>query len=283
MINTKIFGATAFVYLFSSMLYLCYFFFRQKRLGRAATLTAGCGVLLQTAAYGIRWIEGYNQGFTQTPFSFFTLYETLIFASWSMAITYLFIEYQYRSRALGAIILPIISLLAVYASLAPGVAGEVKALPSVLRGNFFAYHVVSCTVSYAAFGIACVAGIPLLSMLRKRIVLPKRLLGSLPTADTMDDLSYKCIAIGFVLFTIGMATGVYRTKVIWGSYWNWDPVETTGLITWLLYALILHGRYQRWWGMKATAMLSVFAFIASVICFLIAGSYMMVSGHYPIL
>jgi ABC-type transport system involved in cytochrome c biogenesis permease subunit len=104
MINIKIFAATAFVYLFSSMLYLCYFFFRQKRLGRAATLTAGCGVLLQTAAYGIRWIEGYNQGFTQTPFSFFTLYETLIFASWSMAITYLFIEYQYHSRALGAVI-----------------------------------------------------------------------------------------------------------------------------------------------------------------------------------
>ena len=111
----------------------------------------------------------------------------------------------------------------------------------------------------------------------------KKVLGRLPSPWILDDLSYKTIAIGFILFSIGMATGAYRTKVIWGSYWNWDPVETSSLITWLLYALILHGRYQGWWNMKMSSMLSIIAFSISIVSFLIAGSYVMMSGHYPIL
>ena len=105
----------------------------------------------------------------------------------------------------------------------------------------------------------------------------------LPPPNVLDELSYKTIAIGFIFLSIGMATGAYRTKIIWGSYWNWDPVETSTLIIWLIYALILHGRYQRWWGWKLNSLLSIIAFSISTFCFLIAASYIMTSGHYPIL
>ena len=49
------------------------------------------------------------------------------------------------------------------------------------------------------------------------------------------------------------------------------------------YALILHGRYQQWWGCTLNSVLSIIAFCISIFCFLIAASYIMVSGHYPIL
>jgi cytochrome c-type biogenesis protein CcsB len=285
MINITLFNAVAFIYLFSSSLYFCFLFFQKKEIGKAATAITLLGLIVQTMSYGVRWVESYQSGVGHSPFSFFTLYETIIFASWSAVIIYLVVEYKYQMRVLGAFILPLISLGMLYASLSPNVAGEIEELPLVLKGNFLVYHVVSCIMCLVAFLISLVASI--LILIREnasRTIAPlKKVLDQFPSPRILDDLSYKTIAIGFILFSIGIATGAYRTKVIWGSYWNWDPVETSSLITWLIYALILHGRYQGWWGIKINSVLSIAAFSVSIVCFLIAGSYVMVSGHYPIL
>lgn len=285
MINIKLFNSLAAIYLFASVLYLCYFFFKKQTFRKAAFVITCIGLFIQTLGYIFRWVESYKLGFGHTPFSFFTLYETIMFASWCMTVAYLLVEYIYRMQVLGAFILPIISLMILYATLSLNMTADARELPEVLRGNFFAYHVVSVIMSYAAFGMSFVASVIILMMeySKKKILRFKKLLEQFPSLKTMDDLSYKTIAIGFILSTIGMATGVYRTKVLWQSYWNWDPVETTGLITWLFYLLILHGRYQRWWNINMSAVLSIIAFIVKIVCFLIAGSYVMKSGHYPII
>jgi len=98
----------------------------------------------------------------------------------------------------------------------------------------------------------------------------------------LDEKAYNSASIGMVFTILTIISGSMWAKISWGSYWNWDPVETSGLVTWLMYALILHGRYKKWWGKKATAVLSLSAFAISVLCFLIAGSYVMNSMHYPI-
>lgn len=285
MTNITLFNAVAVIYLLASSLYLWHLFFHQEDIGKAATIITVIGLMVQTMAYLLRWIESYQLGVGHSPFSLFTLYETLIFSCWSLAIIYLVIEYIYQVRALGTIILPLISLGMLYAAMAPNVAGEIQELPLVLQGNFLVYHVVSCIICLVAFLISLVASILILIKGTVGGVMAplKHVLEHLPSAGMLDDLSYKTIAIGFILFSIGIATGAYRTKVIWGSYWNWDPVETSSLITWLLYALILHGRYQGWWNMKMSSVLSIAAFGISLVSFLIAGSYLMMSGHYPIL
>jgi len=284
MINVILFSAVAFIYLFSSLLYFCCLFFKKEKIGKAATSVAAVGLFVQSSAYGVRWMESYQSGVAHTPFSFFTLYETLIFTCWSMAIAYLVVEYKYQMRALGAIVLPLISLGMLYASLSPNVAGEIEALPSVLKGNVFIYHVVSCFFGIAAFGISCLVSVFTLIMGNpgRAIPLLKKFLDRLPPSEILEDLSYKTLAVGFVLFSIGMATGVYQAKMVWHIYWNWDPAQTCTLITWFLYALILHGRYQRWWGIKVSSLLSLTAFITLVISALIAANYIMESGHYPV-
>ena len=285
MLNVTLFNTVSFIYLFSSLLYFCYVFFQKELIGTLATNITLLGLTVQTMAYVLRWIESYQLNIGHSPLSFFTLYETLIFSCWTMAIIYLVIEHKYQMRILGSIILPLISLGMLYASLSPSVAGEIKELPLVLKGNFLIYHVVSCIMCLVAFLISLVASILLLIRDNASLIMRplKKAVGQLPSPGMLDDLSYKTMAIGFILFSIGITTGAYRTKVIWGSYWNWDPVETSSLITWLLYALILHGRYQRWWGIKMSSVLSIVAFSISIVSFLIAGSYLMVSGHYPIL
>ena len=102
------------------------------------------------------------------------------------------------------------------------------------------------------------------------------------SVNVLDSIMYKSIAIGFIFFTIQMVAGMFRTKIIWGNYWEWDPTQIFGLMTWLIYATILHGRYMRWWGGNKTAILSIIGFVTSVWGFLAAAGRMFTTGHYPI-
>ena len=285
MINITLFSSVAFIYLIASLFYFCYLFFRKEKIGKAGTFLTVVALIVHTIAYTARWVESYQLGIGHSPFSFFSLYETLVFTCWSMALIYLVLEHIYQVRTLGAVVVPLISIGMLYASLSPNLNSDIEALPSVLQGNFLAYHVVSCIMSLVAFLFSLVVSILLLLTHNASGItsLCRKFFNQLPPPKVLDEISYKTIAIGFILFSIGMATGAYRTKIIWGSYWSWDPVETSALIIWLIYALILHGRYQRWWGWKLSSVLSIIAFSISIFCFLIAASYIMVSGHYPIL
>ena len=54
----------------------------------------------------------------------------------------------------------------------------------------------------------------------------------------------------------------------WGSYWSWDPKETWSLITWLIYAALLHLRLVRGWRGKRTAVLSLVGFASVLFTYL---------------
>jgi ABC-type transport system involved in cytochrome c biogenesis permease subunit len=64
----------------------------------------------------------------------------------------------------------------------------------------------------------------------------------LPPLKVLDELSYKAVAVGFPLLTLGILTGAAWANYAWGTYWSWDPKETWSLITWFVYAAFLHAR-----------------------------------------
>src|SRR6516162_10296382 len=47
----------------------------------------------------------------------------------------------------------------------------------------------------------------------------------LPSAETLDRVTYKTICIAFPLLTGMIAAGAYWANRTWGSYWSWDPKE----------------------------------------------------------
>ena len=79
MINVTLLNALSSIYLVSSLAYCCSFFFRLEKIGRAATAITAAGLFVHTAAYALRWFESYRLGIGHSPFSFFTLYETIAF------------------------------------------------------------------------------------------------------------------------------------------------------------------------------------------------------------
>lgn len=87
-------------------------------------------------------------------------------------------------------------------------------------------------------------------------------------AETLDNISYRIIGLGFPLLTIGIIAGAVWANEAWGSYWSWDPKETWALITWLIFAAYLHARITRGWQGRKPAILAATGFIVVWICYL---------------
>ncbi|MBU6228634.1 MAG: c-type cytochrome biogenesis protein CcsB [Cyanobacteria bacterium REEB459] len=91
---------------------------------------------------------------------------------------------------------------------------------------------------------------------------------ALTLADSLDNISYRMIGLGFPLLTIGIIAGAVWANEAWGSYWSWDPKETWALITWLVFAAYLHARITRGWQGRRPAILAATGFIVVWVCYL---------------
>lgn len=87
-------------------------------------------------------------------------------------------------------------------------------------------------------------------------------------AETLDNISYRIIGLGFPLLTIGIIAGAVWANEAWGTYWSWDPKETWALITWLVFAAYLHARITRGWQGRRPALLAATGFVVVWICYL---------------
>ncbi len=96
------------------------------------------------------------------------------------------------------------------------------------------------------------------------ILSPQRL----SLAETLDNISYRIIGLGFPLLTIGIIAGGVWANEAWGSYWSWDPKETWALITWLVFAAYLHARITRGWQGRKPAILATTGFFVVWVCYL---------------
>ncbi|HDZ84539.1 MAG TPA: c-type cytochrome biogenesis protein CcsB, partial [Nitrospirae bacterium] len=97
------------------------------------------------------------------------------------------------------------------------------------------------------------------------------------TPEMLDDITYKSIAVGFPLFTVGgLIMGAIWANSAWGKYWTWDPKETWSLITWFVYALYLHARFVGGWRGKRVAILAMVGFISVIFTYL--GVNLVLSG-----
>lgn len=106
----------------------------------------------------------------------------------------------------------------------------------------------------------------------------KKVVGSFSLSpDTLDDITYKSIAIGFPIFTLGgLIFGAIWADQAWGVYWSWDPKETWSLISWFAYAFFLHSRLLRGWKGKKAAVVAVVGFVMVIFTYL--GVNLLLSG-----
>lgn len=54
-----------------------------------------------------------------------------------------------------------------------------------------------------------------------------------------DALSAKSAQLGFIFTVFATLSGAFFSKLTWGSYWNWDPRQTTIFVLMLIYGAYL--------------------------------------------
>ena len=257
--SSSILSIVTFVYGLAGVLYIFAWIFKKPGSGKLATWVATLGFVGNTAGILMRWVESYRLGIGHAPFS--NLYESLIFFAWTIALIYLVVERRVGNRIIGAFTTPIACLAMAYASLKPGITSDIEPLIPALKSNWLIAHVVTCFIGYAAFAVA--TGVSLMYLCQQRNSDGRiRLLAYFPKARVLDELTYQLVSFGFLFLSVGIITGAVWANSAWGRYWGWDPKETWSLITWFIYATLLHARLMRGWYGKRIAYLSIIGFAA---------------------
>jgi cytochrome c-type biogenesis protein CcsB len=258
MLDSIILSYTTFVYFAAFMLYLLAMVMNRDLLARLGTFTSLIGLTAQTVAIILRWAASYRMGIGHAPFS--NLYESLIFFAWTLMLLYMIVEWRTRNRTFGTFVTPLAFLAMAYASFSPNISSHIQPLIPALKSNWLISHVITCFFGYAAFGLSF--GLSIMYLLKRLDASEKKniFLKLIPSQGILDDLNYQMIVIGFLMLTLGIITGAVWAHSAWGSYWSWDPKETWSLITWLIYAAVIHSRMVRGWKGKRIAILSMVGF-----------------------
>ena len=256
--NSLILSYTTFIYFAAFMAYLLGMVMNRSFFSRLGTYLSLLGFAAQTLAIILRWVESYEMGIGHAPFS--NLYESLIFFAWTLMLLYLILEWRTKNRTIGAFVTPLAFLAMAYASFSPNISSHIQPLIPALKSNWLISHVITCFFGYAAFALSF--GISIMYLLKLLDAEEKNnlFLRLIPSAEILDDLNYQMIVIGFLMLTLGIITGSVWAHSAWGTYWSWDPKETWSLVTWLVYASVIHTRLVRGWKGKKIAILSILGF-----------------------
>jgi cytochrome c-type biogenesis protein CcsB len=184
------------------------------------------------------------------------MYESIIWVSFAVSVFGMIFFARYRTPVylLAALPATCLALLLVH-QMPIAMPASIDPLVPVLRDNFWlTIHVLTITLSYAAFLLACAFGHILLFGYARD---PRRARADAP----MHFWLYRVIQLGVLLLATGTILGGVWANYSWGRFWGWDPKETWALIALLCYITTLHGRLAGWWTKFGLV-------VASVVCFL---------------
>lgn len=253
----------------ATLVYSTYLFVRKDRLLDIAQWAVIAGFVTHTVTIATRWIAA-----GRTPATSF--HESLTFFSWVTVALFLMLLFKYRQRVLGAFVAPFALLLVLTASLLPK---EIVPLAPVLESYWLPVHVMLAFLGNAFFALAFFLGV--MYIIQDKYLKARKFKGLyfvLPSLETLDELNYKCLQYGFPLLTAAIITGAIWSEYSIGSYWEWKHRQVWSLITWFLYAALLHGRLTAGWRGRKAAILSGVAFICLISSFYII-NLVLGAGH----
>lgn len=229
-----------------------------KGTSKTILVLAGIGFFLHTANVIARYLKGGHIPLTN-------IHEASSFFSWCVVLLFFLIEYRYKLGLLGSFIMPLVFILMLSSSIFPR---EIKELNPLLKSYWFGIHTILAFLGNASFALAF--GIGIMYLLQERHLKSKHLSSlskGLPNLELLDEVNYRLITIGFPLLTLAIITGSIWSNTVFGTYWRWDPKEVFSLITWIIYALVLHLRLTLGWRGRRSALLSITGFIMVIFTF----------------
>lgn len=129
-----------------------------------------------------------------------------------------------------------------------------KTLMPALQSPWFVPHVIVYIIGYALLAASTLMGLHGLWLIYTK-----------KTPEAVIERADNIVYIGFAFLTLGLLFGALWAKEAWGHYWTWDPKETWAFLTWFMYLVYIHLRYQHKKRYKWALWSLTFAFVILLI------------------
>lgn len=243
--ESTLFAVTLILYMISALFYLAFLFSKKQGSAKVGFAFAFAGLALHTLALILRTVESGHAPFTN-------MYESLSFLSWASVLAFVIIDKKFRIPKVGPYLMLIVIGLVALAS-SPLMPKEATPLVPALQSYWLWLHVSVTLLGEAFFAVSFITSIMYLTAKEAE------------KKEKMDSVSYRCVAVGFPLFTLGgLVFGMVWAYKAWGTYWSWDPKEVWSLITWFVFALYLHTRIVMGWKGRRSAIIAIIGFLAAL-------------------
>ena len=162
--------------------------------------------------------------------------------AWVVVCLYLLSSLSRPVDNLGAVILPLAAITLLVAWWWPGES------PTRLSSPPQATHIV---ISLLAYSLLCLAAVQSLMLLAQESKLrhkhPQGMVRALPPMQTMEQVMFQMIGIGFVLLSLTLISGVFFADAVFGKPFALTHHVVLSALGWAVYAILLFGRWRLGW------------------------------------
>jgi ABC-type uncharacterized transport system permease subunit len=252
--RTAVFFAVAALYAVAAALYLAYVLRGDKRMARGGAVALGVAAIVHVGYLVLTWVQT-----GLLPFA--DIEQAEASASLLVTIGYLVAMRRGRLEVLGAFVAPI----SLSFFLGAGLSRELGSVPPTVRSALLPLHVGANILGIAAFGLAF--GVALAYVIQERLLRQKKVGGifqRLPPLDVLDSLSFRFVAVGFVLLTLGIVTGSFFAARGAG-FAALDAARIMGLLAWVCFAAVVGLRLLAGWRGRRAAIGTMLGFACAVL------------------
>jgi HemX protein len=195
------------------------------------------------------------------------LFEATIFLMWTIVAVYLLVGLLPRLRFLGAFASPWLLALGVFA-LMPSLDATHNPRPELPVG-WTSLHAALMSLSYGAFGLSAVAALMYLTQERNlKFHKLKAIFSLMPPIQRLEAVVGRLLLSGFVLLTLGLATGVVDlTHINDPHHYRGDLKIVWSAVVWLLYLGLVVMRWKFAQGGRRFALGTIGSFVFVLLTF----------------
>src|SRR5512146_1523274 len=223
---------------------------RSDLLGRIALHAAGLAMVF----HFVSLVEAFATEHTLLLASIHNSESLLAFV---VMVGFMLVYWRYQTTTPGVFVFPLVFLLTFVAAM--GQQKIVLATPLVRNGWIIA-HIVMIFTGYAALVLSFCAS--LLYLVGERALKSKRpsgMLNRLPPLETIDEIGYRSLLLGFPFMTLGLVAGAVVAQAKFGPRYFQDPKIMLSLLMWFVYVVLLYTRWSAGWRGRRAAYLSAAA------------------------
>jgi ABC-type uncharacterized transport system permease subunit len=225
-------------------------------LGRVALHAAYLGMVLQFVSL-VEAVHAAGQLSVASVHNSESLLALLIMAA------FLLVYLIYRTTSPGIIVFPLVFFLTFVAA-----TGQQPFLftSNVIKKGWLFAHIALIFTGYAALILSFCAS--LLYLVQERALKSKRpggMLSRLPALETIDEIGYRSLLLGFPFMTLGLVAGVVVAESTYGAMNYLDPKIYLSVLMWAVYLVMLYTRWSSGWRGRRAALMATVAFVAAIV------------------